>query len=78
MTPTQIIDAAVRDICSEAVTGAPKSKVREILTKAIAEILEEVVGKNDKFLSMSYEDGYNQAKAEIRTNAAKVLGEIKQ
>ena len=84
MIPTQIIDVAVRDICQVAVTAAPKSEVREIVVKAIKEILEEVVGSDETKIRFEDEQypgekdfnrGWNGAKAEIRANAAKVLGE---
>lgn len=64
--------------------GDIPERVMSLYRQAIKEILEEVVGEDkvkgqiEGYLADEMyflEDGYNQAKAEIRANAAKLLGE---
>jgi hypothetical protein len=56
--------------------------IKQFYRQAIKEILEEVVGDDKKYYeSQGMEEpnsevaGYNEAKAEIRARAAKILGE---
>jgi len=80
------VDIQVKENCPELADTIDLQSIKDIYHQAIKEILEEVVGEDDKLPDNPTQHqtahlmitGYNQAKAEIRANAAKVLGEIKK
>lgn len=46
----QKIDTATRDICSVAVTGAPKSKVEDILRELVDSVAQKTVEEVEKII----------------------------
>ena len=83
MTPTifleETIDNAVRDICSVSVTGAPKSKVREIITASLTlqrkEMREMVEGMEEKYGTYQRDENSPEHKLISKQNVLNALGE---